>query len=104
MRTVFHRIEGDALGPQARADVAHQPLEVRLGVQTAGDAGLVGHDDPAVAGALQRLERLERPGQQLEILDPVHEAALGVEYAIPVDEGGALAHVPRMRDTSALVE
>ena len=90
MRAVVGRVDVGAGRGELRVDPGGEGAEVRLGVETAGDAGLVRDDEdeePPVVRPLDRLPGALDPG---ELLGPVHPPAVHVERAVAVEEEGRL--------------
>ena len=65
------------------------PREVHFAIEPARDATLVGHDDEAAIGANEAVQRFAHPGQDLQLGRGAHEADLGVQRAITIEENRA---------------
>jgi len=85
---VVDRVELDAFGSEGFANPVHEGLEVCLGVEAAGDSGLVGYDDQAIAeGDCCSAER-EDSGDEAYFFSAVEVADFFVDYAVTVEEEG----------------
>jgi hypothetical protein len=70
-----------------------ESLEFVAAVETAADAGLVGHHEHPPAEVVEALHRLSRAGHPAQLLRPPGVADVFVQHAITVEEdrrpGGA---------------
>ena len=86
---VVDGVQGDALARQLGAHELHEVIEVPLGVEAAGYAGLVGDDDQLVA------EGLGGEAERDDALDPaniggeIEIAGFVVDYAVAVQKEGS---------------
>ena len=64
-------------------------VDHRFGEEPARDAGLVRDEDDAEAGAVERANRVDRPGIERQALDAIEIADLLDDRAVAIEEDGA---------------
>ena len=68
------------------ADVGHEGFEVLRGVEAAGDAGLIGDDDDAVAEGLGGAAEGEDAVDEVKVFDAVEVSTFFVDDAVTVED------------------
>jgi len=88
--TVVDGVQGDALARQLGAHEVHEVVEVLLGVEAAGYAGLVGDDDQFVAERLGGAAEWDDALYPANVGGEVEVAGFLVDYAVAVEEEGSV--------------
>lgn len=88
VRAVVDGVEGGSFAGELGAHPGHEVLELLRGVEAAGDAGLVGDDDQAVAEGLGGAAKGEDAVDEADLGREMEVAYFVVDYAVAVEEKG----------------
>ena len=88
VRTIVIRVDARAAGLEQAGDLPVHLVDDRLGEEPARDARLVGDHDDAQAGAVERADRVDAPGIELDTLGPIEVADLLDERAVAIEKDG----------------
>src|ERR1700746_3612908 len=87
----------DALAREFAAHPAHEPREIRLGIEAAGDAGRLGDDEDREMAAGKSLRQRKDAFDETTILDTMEIAAVLVDDAVAVEDERAPTREACMR-------
>ena len=88
VRTVVVAVELLANRAKLAIDQVAHGIDDRLVLHPARNADLVGDDDHGVAGAPQQEDGIERPGEELQAVDPLQIADIFVHGAVAIEKNG----------------
>ena len=94
-RAVSPVVDGRAGRGQFPRHPAVQRDDVALAIKPSGDARLVCHDEHIIAGVVETLHGLRRPGDPFDLFWRMDVAAIDVEDAVTVEKDGRTAAAAR---------